>query len=552
MKYNRFTVLKRLVKHVKIHVVLVIVLQTIAVIATVISLASPYLYSLLIDEVMTNGNLGLLYFIIPAMIGVFIAGVGLAALSTYVSVRYNNTVNLIVKKKLFEKLMKKEIADVQNIDVGKQQSLIENDSGAVAGFFTGQIGGFFTSFLYVAIYLLLMFAINPWLTFVSVIFVPIAILFGRFIGKKFNNYQNELWQIGSTNRTFLFETIQKWREVKANNIERNLVTEYDKKLQPERTKLIGWMFYYAMNNVFYAFKNKFVQNLLLYFVGGILIILKQLTIGSLLMFMSYMASFSGNVDSIINSITGFMGNKALYDRLLDVFENEETKKDTLIIDNFDIELDKLNFTYGENLPYVLTDISYNFKYGKRFLIIGMSGEGKSTLIKLILCMQYPNSGVIKLGNIDIKSINQQSLFKKLTAVMQENQFFNLSIRENLLMIAPDATDEEIGSSCEKACISEFINSLPDGYDTLIGERGIKLSGGQKQRLAIARLILHQPEIAILDEATSSLDAVTETQILFNLNELFKGKTLIVISHKPALQIDFNERIIVENNALTVG
>ena len=167
-------------------------------------------------------------------------------------------------------------------------------------------------------------------------------------------------------------------------------------------------------------------------------------------------------------------------------------------------------------------------------------------------MLRPDMGEIKLNGIDIYNIDQQDLFKKFTAVMQENQFFNLSIRENLLMITPDATIEEIENSCEKACISDFIHALPNGYDTIIGERGIKLSGGQKQRLAIARLILHKPEIAILDEATSSLDAVTETKILTNLNELFNGRTLIVISHKPALQIDFDERIVVENNTVMVS
>ena len=137
----------------------------------------------------------------------------------------------------------------------------------------------------------------------------------------------------------------------------------------------------------------------------------------------------------------------------------------------------------------------------------------------------------------------------MTAAMQENQFFNLSIRENLLMIAPEAADEQIDFACKSAEIFDFINSLPNGYDTIIGERGIKLSGGQKQRLAIARLILHNPNIVILDEATSSLDTVTETKILTNLNEIFKNKTLIVISHKPALQISFDEIISVENNML---
>ena len=130
--------------------------------------------------------------------------------------------------------------------------------------------------------------------------------------------------------------------------------------------------------------------------------------------------------------------------------------------------------------------------------------------------------------------------------MQEPSFFNLTIEENLRMFAPNITLEEMDTAAKLACIYDFIQELPDKYNTLIGEKGIKLSGGQKQRLAIARLLIHNPQIAILDEATSSLDSVTETAILTNLNEYFKGRTLIVISHKPALQIDFDEKILVEN------
>jgi ABC-type bacteriocin/lantibiotic exporter with double-glycine peptidase domain len=549
MKYTRLSVAKRLAKQVKIPARLIVLLQAVSMLSMLVSLISPYLYSQLVDEVMTNGKATLLYTIVPTMIGVFAVGVGLSALSTFLSLRYNNKVNLLVKTKVFERLMRRNIADVMNVDVGAEQKVIEQDSGVVSGFFSGQIGGFFTSFLYPAIYLVLMLIINPWLSLAVVVFIPLTILFGRFTGKKYNLVNNELWQIGSKNNNYLFDSIQKWREVKAQNLEQDLTDEYNEKLQPERKTLLSWMLYFAFNGVFYDFKSMFVNNVLMYFIGGLLIIAGQLSVGSLLMFMSYMGSFSGNIDSIIKSITDFSGNKAVYERLFDALEYEETPKDTIMADDLNVEANAVTFAYGEDLPNVLTEVTHTFKSGKKYLIIGKSGEGKSTLIKLMLCMIQPNAGSIKLGGKELSKVEQRSLFNKLTAVMQENQFFNLSIRENLLMIAPNATDERIDFACKSADIYDFIVSLPSGYDTIIGERGIKLSGGQKQRLAIARLILHNPQIAILDEATSSLDAVTETKILSNLNEIFTGKTLIVISHKPALQIDFDEIIRVESNIL---
>lgn len=485
------------------------------------------------------------------MISIFVMQIGFSALSTFLSVRYNNAVNLEMKTQLFHRLMKRDIADVVNIDVGAEQKLLEQDSGVVSSFFTGQIASFLTSFLYATIYVALMLLISPWLSLAVVVFIPLTIMFGKYTGKKFNVMQNALWQIGSKNNNFLFDTIQKWREVKAQNLEKHLTQEYNNKLQPERKTLIGWMLYFALNGVFYDIKNGFVNNILMYFLGGLLIINGQLTIGSLLMFMSYMSSFSGNIDSIIKSITDFSGNKAVYDRLFHTLEYEVTPKERINDESLDILVENLTFSYTNDSPNVLTDVSYKFSYGKKYLIVGKSGEGKSTLIKLILCMMLPNEGVIRLADKKLSVVEQQCLFRKLTAVMQENQFFNMSIRDNLLMIAPQASDEQIDFACMSADIYNFIQSLPNGYDTVIGERGIKLSGGQKQRLAIARLILHNPNIVILDEATSSLDAITETKILTNLNEIFKDKTLIVISHKSTLQIDFDEVISVEHNTLVV-
>lgn len=549
MKSNRLSVARRLTKQIKIPVRYVVLLQAVAVLSMFVSLISPYLYSLLVDEVMTKGNAVLLYAIIPAMIGSFAVGVGLSAISTVLSVRYNNKINLEVKTKVFNRLINRDIADVINIDIGAEQKVIEQDSGVVSEFFPCQIGGFFISFLYATIYLVLMLIINPWLSLAVIIFIPLTILFGRYTGKRYNAVNNQLWQISSKNNSFLFDTIQKWHEVKAQNLEQHLKNEYDEKLQPERKTLLGWMLYFALNGIFYDIKSMFVNNVLMYFIGGLLIIGGQLTIGSLLMFMSYMSNFSENIDSIIKSITDFSGNKSVYDRLFNVLEYEEVCENVITERNLDIDINSVTFAYGENLPNVLTNASYTFVNGKKYLIIGKSGEGKSTLIKLMLCMIKPSEGQIKLGGKELSGIEQQSLFKTLTAIMQENQFFNLSIRENLLMIAPEATDKQIEYACKLADIYDFIVSLPDGYDTIIGERGIKLSGGQKQRLAIARLILHNPPIAILDEATSSLDAITETKILSNLNIIFNNKTLIVISHKPALQLDFDEVIRLENNVL---
>lgn len=549
MKYNRFSILKRLKAYFKIYPCLLIGIGIISVLTTTVSLISPYLYKILIDDVMSQGKLDLLKYVIVSMIGVFIVGTIMSAINTYFNNKLVNRVNLSVKQKLFAKLLSRDIATTYSIDVGNLNMRIEKDGGVISSFLVAQIVSFVCSFLFAIIYLTLMLIISPWLALISVFFIPVAIVFGRYTGKKFNKYRKELWNIGSKNKSFLFDTIQKWREVKSYTLETNLVHDYIEMLKPELGVNLKWMKFYALNNLFYAFKNNFVQNLVLYFVGGLLIIIGNTTIGSLLMFMSYMASLSSNVDTIINSITDFSGNKAVFERLFDLLnEIPKNRKDkNLITPN--IKFNNVGFAYSEKSPMVLSDVSFDFEFGKKYLVIGKSGEGKSTLIKLILCLVVPTNGKLLADEIDIDDISQQSVFQSIGTVMQENIFFNLSIKENFKLISPTSNDEDIQRAASLACIDDFIESLPDKYDTVIGERGIKLSGGQKQQLAIARLILHNPQVAILDEATSSLDSVTESKILTNLNEIFKDKTLIVISHKPALQIAFDTKIKIEGTKL---
>lgn len=199
-----------------------------------------------------------------------------------------------------------------------------------------------------------------------------------------------------------------------------------------------------------------------------------------------------------------------------------------------ISLENIKFAYDGMEENVLENFSCEFQNGKKYFIAGKSGEGKSTLIKLLLGILEPQEGLVLFGNIPVTEIDSHSLLENMGAVMQENMFFNLSIRENLELVAPKASEDDLIFALKAACLYDFIEELPQKLDTIIGEQGIKLSGGQKQRLAIARLILHYPQIVILDEATSALDSVVESKIFDNLNEIFKDKTMIVISHKPLI------------------
>ena len=377
----------------------------------------------------------------------------------------------------------------------------------------------------------LMININVWLGLLSVILLPLTIWFSQIIGNKYNAVNKESYEVKSKTKTHLFDTVQKWREIKTNTLEDQFSAEYDERLEPERKLNNKWMFYYALRDFFYEIKTQFVLKVLIYFVGGLFVISKDISIGELLMFISFMASMESALGSIMRSKTDFLGQKAVFDRLFKILDEPEPNKGVDCPENATICLENVDFAYTEDGGKVLEQVSCEFAHGKKYLLIGKSGEGKSTLIKLLLGLNKPQAGQLLFENTEISEIDSHSLLKNVGTVMQENMFFNLSIRENLQLIAPEASEEDLISALKAACLYDFVDSLAQKIDTVIGERGVKLSGGQKQRLAIARLILHNPQIIILDEATSAIDSIVESEIFDNLSNIFSDRTMIVISHK---------------------
>ena len=260
-----------------------------------------------------------------------------------------------------------------------------------------------------------------------------------------------------------------------------------------------------------------------------------------------MGSMDSALDSIMKSKTDFLGQRAVFDRLFEILDQPDPAEGKDCPETATIHLKDIDFTYGETENMVLENASCEFVCGQKYLLVGKSGEGKSTLIKLLLGLNKQQNGQLLLEDTELSEIDPHSLLKNLGAVMQENMFFNLSVRENLALVAPDAAEEDLISALKAACLYDFVESLPQKMDTVIGERGVKLSGGQKQRLAIARLILHNPRIIILDEATSALDSIVESEILDNLSDIFKDRTMIVISHKPLVNFKKDATYLIENS-----
>ncbi len=236
----------------------------------------------------------------------------------------------------------------------------------------------------------------------------------------------------------------------------------------------------------------------------------------------------------------------LLKRPLEITDAEAAK--ALTIESATIEFEHVSFSYNDNRE-ILRDVNFKIPAGKKFAVVGPSGAGKSTLARLIFRFYDTTQGQIKISDHSIKAVTQHSLRKQIGIVPQDTVLFNESIFYNIQYASPDASPEQVYEVCKLADIHDFIVSLPDGYETIVGERGLKLSGGEKQRVSIARVLLKNPPILVFDEATSSLDSKSEKNILSSLNSIAENKTTLVIAHRLSTIVDADEILVLEHGEI---
>lgn len=296
--------------------------------------------------------------------------------------------------------------------------------------------------------------------------------------------------------------------------------------------------------------------LLIYFFGGLFIIKRYdaaLTVGTITATVTLINRLYHPVQSLLNISVDFTRSLALFTRIFDYFDKESTivspengaKPD---VNNKDIKFDHVEFSYSPDVP-LLTDINFTVPGGNMFAIVGPSGSGKSTVVNLIPRLYDVVGGSVTIAGTDVRDFDLKYLRECIGVVTQETYLFNGTIKDNLLYAKPDASDEEIEEACKIASIHDFISAQPDGYNTMVGNRGLKLSGGEKQRISIARVILKNPQILILDEATSALDSISENAIQDALERLMEGRTSIVIAHRLSTILKADKIMVVKGGVI---
>jgi ATP-binding cassette, subfamily B, putative efflux pump len=288
--------------------------------------------------------------------------------------------------------------------------------------------------------------------------------------------------------------------------------------------------------------------------AGYQVINGDLTMGTMVAFVGYMERVYSPLRRLINSSTVLVQSIASIDRVFE-FLNEkydiEDKPDAKNLQRVEgeVSIENVSFRYDEDESRVLRNVDLHVKRGETIAFVGMSGGGKSTLISLIPRFYDVTNGSIKVDGLDIRDVKVRSLRNNIGMVLQDNTLFSESISMNIRMGKPEATDEEVVAAAQAANAHEFIQGLPNGYDTLVGERGVKLSGGQKQRIAIARVFLKNPPILIFDEATSALDLESEHTIQEALEKLASDRTTFIVAHRLATITHADRIVLIENGEI---
>lgn len=290
--------------------------------------------------------------------------------------------------------------------------------------------------------------------------------------------------------------------------------------------------------------------IMVYMYGGFKVMEGSMTVGGIVAFAAYLSRLYGPTQQLLNLHSDVVSSLAVFEN---VFEYEDMQPEVKTAEyapqlpavTGHVRFRDVSFHYGPD-KLTLCDISFEARPGEVVAIVGPSGAGKSTLLSMLARLHDPVSGTIEIDGRDIRGVSLDSLRKSIAFVTQQTHLFHASIRDNLLFACPGATDEELADACRKACILEYVQSLPEGFETIVGERGFRLSGGQQQRLSIARAILKKPRILVLDEATSHLDTQSEALVQAALEQLMKGNTTLVIAHRLSTIVNADRIIALEN------
>jgi ATP-binding cassette subfamily B protein len=513
--------------------------------------AIPIIFQQTIDKGIGARSLHIVWVLLLAQLGLFLGNFVSQLFSDLVLTKLNFKLSISLKESFLYKIMR---LPIQYFDTRMNTDTLQRlgDQAKIQTFMTWRGIGMVVSMLNILAFSVILFGINKYVFLIFFVLSVVSIVWVSFFLKARKILEYSLFLRQSENNNSLYEFIMNMPEIKINSAQHTMIaklTDLQKKLNDLQLRSL-FLNMYQITGM--SFLTKF-KELVAIALCAFLIIKGQLTIGSLLSISFILGQLSYPVNSLVSYLRDAQDADIAQKRINDVYseKDENTDSKAPVPANINrIAVEQVTFKYpGSFSPYVLKNVSFAIPKNKITAIVGASGSGKTTLLKLLLSYYDPVEGHIRLNDSALSTIHSEEWRKQCGTVLQDGHIFAGTIAENIAISDAAIDKERIVYAAKVACIHDFIVNLPMGYNTKVGSVGIQLSGGQKQRVLIARAVYRNPEFLFFDEATSSLDANNEKQIMENLNIFFQGKTVVIIAHRLSTVKNADQIIVLDKGAI---
>jgi ATP-binding cassette subfamily B protein len=570
---------------------------------TALGLLSPLIFRQLIDKILPSKDLNQLMVFAIALLLVPILNSGISVIQRRLNSRVGEGVIYDLRSALFSRLQRMSLRFFTNTKVGELMSRLNSDVVGAQNAISNTIVNIITNFIQTAAIMAVMVSLEWRLAIASILILPVFALVVRQLGGRLRETARESMELNAQMNAHMNETLNIGGALLVKLFGRRHQEEERFRERAARVRDIGIQRAVAANTLFATLGLVgAVGTALVYGFGGYLVIHDQFTVGTIVAFGSYLGSLYGALQGLAGAPVDFSTSMVSFERVFEIIDLPHDiieKENAVILNNVKGELEFQNVTFnykaddaallsevkrygsldgvktvisGQSLVIsrnadkksaddvpeesnsqarviTLEDISFTAHAGQLVALVGPSGAGKTTVTYLIPRLYDPNEGTIRIDGHDLRDVNLDSLASAIGMVTQENYLFHDTIRTNLTYAKMDATQEEIENAAKAANIHNFITGLPDGYDTVVGERGYRLSGGEKQRIALARVILKDPRILVLDEATSHLDSESEALIQEALKRVMAGRTSIVIAHRLSTILAADKILVMDRGRI---
>lgn len=518
-------------------------------------LLQPWLTKLLIDEGLLSGNYSALVVIAMAMVVVGIGGTALSGVNRYLHTRLSGTILFALRRDVYAHLQKLSPAFFGQRRVGDMLSRLDGDVSEIQRFAVDSLFSAFSSVIGLVGSIALLVSLSWKLSLLVLVLIPLEVLWLRWMRRKVERNTRELRERSADLSSFLVETLPATKFVQSTGQEAR-----------EQERLGNFSFLYLDQLLRVQVTEFFTQAIpstltsvtraSAFLIGGWWVIQGQWQLGSLVAFSTYLGMATGPVNSLLGLYVAIQRMSVSLGRVSDLrmaeidVESPFNPRPLPHHLNGELLFEDVSFAHSERTP-VLDRVSTRMPGGAKIALVGASGVGKSTLIDLLQRHYDPSEGIILLDGINLRELSLSDLRSSIAVVSQDITLFRDSLANNLRYACPEASDEQVLTAAHEARLDDLIESLPQGIETPIGERGQQLSGGQKQRIAIARSLLQRPAILVMDEATSAVDEATEREVIDAVDRLFMDRTRILISHRAATLAGADIKFLLEDGHLRI-